>query len=148
MPLKVVEFQIGDINFAGDIQSIIEVIEYQKVVKVPNTPDFVEGIINLRGEVIPIIDLAKRFAIYREDDKNKRKKIMIAQVEDKTIGLIVDDVSRVLDIPDEKIDAVDVLTGVSEETLKYLLAVAKMDDKLILLIDISKLLSKEEKSQL
>ncbi len=144
---KGVEFQVGEEFFVADINYIREVISWQEVSKVPNVPEFVEGIINLRGKVIPVVDLAKRFNFEVKIDNTKRK-IMIVQVFEKLVGIIVDNVTRVIDVTDEMIDDTDILQNVANTVAGYLKGVAKIGEKLVMIIDLEALFSPEERERL
>ena len=144
---KGVEFEVGNEYFVADINSVREVISWQEVSKVPNVPEFVEGIINLRGKVIPVVDLAKRFNFEVKVEPSKRK-IMIVQVFGKLVGIIVDNVTRVVDVTDEMIDDTGILQNVADTVAGYLKGVAKIDNKLVMIIDLEALFSPEERKHL
>ncbi|GAB6886666.1 chemotaxis protein CheW [Desulfothermus okinawensis JCM 13304] len=143
--LQLVSFKLGDEEFGVDIMQVQEIIRMQNITSVPNAPDFVEGVINLRGRVIPIIDLRKRFGL-EEKSHDKATRIIVVKVEEITVGLVVDEVSEVLRIP---IDTVEppppIVAGVESE---YIKGVGKLEDRLLILLDLTKTLSKEEKASL
>ncbi len=143
--LQLVSFMIGDEEFAVDILIVQEIIRMLQVTKVPNAPDFVDGVINLRGRIIPVIDLRCKMGMKRiEHDKNTR--IIVVEVIGKTVGFIVDAVTEVLRIPSSITEAPpEIVAGVNSEFIK---AVGKLEDRLLILIDIEKILSTSEYKEL
>lgn len=139
--LQLVSFNIGNEEFGVDILLVQEINKYVPITKVPNSPDFVEGVINLRGRVIPIVDLRTRLKMEKkEPDKDTR--IIVVDLGQKTIGFIVDSVSEVLRIPANITETPpELVSGIDSEFIK---SVGKLDDRLLILIDLNKLLSKEE----
>ncbi len=143
--LQLVSFKLGDEEFGVDIMQVQEIIRMQNITSVPNAPDFVEGVINLRGRVIPIIDLRKRFGL-EQKDHDKATRIIVVKVDEITVGLVVDEVSEVLRIPKETVEPPPpIVAGVESE---YISGVGKLEDRLLILLDLSKTLSKEEKASL
>ncbi|WP_250160177.1 chemotaxis protein CheW [Caloranaerobacter azorensis] len=105
-------FKIGNEEYGIDIMNVKEIGPYQKSVKVPNAPSFVEGIINYRGNVIPIISLHKRFNIEQKDIDNNTR-IIVINLKDKQIGFIVDEASQTIRLNDKDIDpAPDIVAGI------------------------------------
>ena len=143
--LQLVSFFIGNEEFGVDILYVQEINRMSQVTKVPNSPDFVDGVINLRGRVIPVIDLRLRLGMpKKEPDKNTR--IIVMEVTGKTVGFIVDSVNEVLRIPKNVTEAPpDLAVGVNSEFIK---SVGKLEDRLLILIDLEKILSKEENHEL
>jgi purine-binding chemotaxis protein CheW len=142
--LQLVSFLIGKEEFGVDIGYVQEINRMVQITKVPNAPAFVDGVINLRGRIIPVIDLRLKLGMERkEHDKNTR--IVVVEVAGKTVGFIVDAVTEVLRIPSNITEAPpDMVTGVNSE---YIKAVGKLEDRLLILIDLEKILSKEETLQ-
>jgi len=143
--LQLVSFFIGNEEFGVDILFVQEINRMSQITTVPNSPDFVNGVINLRGRVIPVIDLRSKFGMpKKEPDKNTR--IMVMEVSGKTVGFIVDSVNEVLRIPKNVTEAPPSLAlGVNSE---YIKSVGKLDDRLLILIDLEKILSTVESMQL
>ena len=108
------------------------------ITRVPQSPPFIEGVINLRGKVIPVIDMGKRFGLEKvATDKNNR--IVVVNVADMILGIIVDAVTEVIRIPTDAIEPVsDIITAAKSD---YLLGIAKIGDKMVILLEIGKLLS-------
>ncbi len=143
--LQLVSFMIGDEEYGVDILLVQEIIRMLQVTKVPNAPDYVDGVINLRGRIIPVIDLRCKLGIERkEHDKNTR--IVVVEVSGKTVGFIVDAVTEVLRIPESITEAPpEIVTGVNSE---YIKAVGKLEDRLLILVDIEKMLAASEKIEI
>jgi purine-binding chemotaxis protein CheW len=143
--LQLVSFKIGNEEFGINILIVQEIIKTVQITKVPNAPVFVEGIINLRGRIIPVIDLRTRLNLEKKvQDKDTR--IIVIEISSKTIGFIVDEVNEVLRIPKSITEPPpEMVTSINSD---YITAVGKLDDRLITLIDLEKILSNDEKSQL
>ncbi len=143
--LQLVSFTIGNEEFGVDILYVQEINRMIQITKVPNAPDFVDGVVNLRGRVIPVIDLRSRLGMERKPhDKNTR--IVVVEVSGNTVGFIVDAVKEVLRIPKNITEPPpEMVAGVDSE---FILAVGKLEDRLITLINLEKVLSKGEKAQL
>lgn len=142
---QLVVFTLAEEYYGVDIGTVREIIRMQSITKVPKTPKFVKGVINLRGAVIPVIDLRNRFDLPPgEDDKDSR--IVVLDMGGQNIGAIVDAVTEVLRIP---VDCVEppssIVTSVESE---YLLGIAKLSSRLIILLDVDEVLSGTEKAQL
>lgn len=139
--LQLVTFSIGDEEFGVDILKVQEIIRTMEITKVPRAPAFVEGVINLRGKVIPILDLRKRFGLEtRPHDKNTR--IIVIEINNMIVGFVVDSVSEVLRIPASTVEPPPpVVAGLESE---YISGVGKLEDRLLILLDLNRLLSHEE----
>jgi len=138
--LQLVSFKIGPEEFGVDITKVQEINRMVDITKVPQAPAYVEGVINLRGKVIPIIDLRKRLGVQlQENDKNTR--IVVVDIDSHVMGMIVDSVSEVLRIPVSTIEPPpDIATGVNAE---YIQGVAKMDERLLIFLDLSRVIDLE-----
>lgn len=143
--LQLVSFHVGEEEFGIDILRVKEIIRVLQITKVPNSPDYVEGVINLRGRVIPIIDLRVRLAVTKTD-LNTSSRIIVLEIGDKTVGFIVDSVSEVLRISKSLIEPPPSI--VSNINTDYITAIVKLDDKLLILLDMEKVLTTEEKNGL
>ncbi len=143
--LQLVTFNISNEEFGVDILKVQEIIRTMEITKVPRAPEFVEGVINLRGKVIPIIDLRRRFGMdSRKHDSQTR--IVVIELNNMIVGFVVDSVSEVLRIPaDTVVPPPAIVSGVDSE---YISGVGKLDDRLLILIDLEKLLSQDEHEQL
>ena len=142
---QLVVFQLAQQTYGIDIASVYEIIRMEKITRVPRTPDFIEGVINLRGKIIPVIDLCKRFNL-AETEKTSSSRIIIVDVGGNTIGIIVDAVSEVLSVPADSIEPPPpMIHGIDAA---YLRGIAILDDRLIILLNLDKLLYEQEKSEL
>lgn len=144
--MQLVSFLLGNEEFGADILMVQEIIRMQPITRVPNAPKFVEGVINLRGKVIPIVDLRTRLNVNGEKDK-KKIRIIVVDVDGMIAGFIVDSVSQVLRIPKNTIEPAPsiVIAGIGSE---YITGVSKLDDKLLILLDFRKILTTREKKEL
>ncbi len=135
---QLVVFNIGDETFGVDIIQVQEIVRLQEITKIPSTPEFVEGIVNLRGKVIPLVDMRKRFG-FTQKTNDEDSRIIVTVLGGQMIGIIVDNVSEVLRIQDEDIEAPpDIVAGVGRE---YLQGVGKVDGRLIVLLDLNSILN-------
>jgi purine-binding chemotaxis protein CheW len=144
--LQLVTFKIGEEEFGVDILRVQEIIRTMEITRVPNSPDFVEGVINLRGKVIPIIDLRRRFGLeMREHDKHTR--IIVIEINGMIVGFVVDAVHEVLRIPEDTVEPPPpaVMGGIDSE---YISGVGKLNDRLLILLELNRLLSREEQVEL
>jgi purine-binding chemotaxis protein CheW len=143
--LQLVSFKIGNEEFGVDILKVQEINKMVPITKVPNSPVFVEGVINLRGKVIPIVDFRKRLGMEKAE-QTKDTRIIVVDVDSRTIGFIVDSVSEVLRIPRSITEAPpEIVTGIDSE---FITSVGKLDDRLLILIDLNKILSTAEKDEI
>ncbi|MBI1749447.1 MAG: purine-binding chemotaxis protein CheW [Acidobacteria bacterium] len=139
--LQLVSFHLAGEEFGMDILKVQEIIRMQELTRVPNSPDFVEGVLNLRGKVIPVIGLRRRFGI-DSIDADKQTRIVVVEVHGTILGLVVDSVSEVLRIPKSTVEPPPRLCKVERE---YISGVGKLDSRLMILFDVERLLSETEK---
>ncbi|NOZ24762.1 MAG: chemotaxis protein CheW [Nitrospirae bacterium] len=134
--LQLASFRLGEEEYAIDISTVQEINRMTEITKVPNSPPYIEGVLNLRGRIIPAVNLRKKFGLpEREFDRHTR--IMVVDIEGTMVGLIVDAVSEVLRLAPETIEpAPEMATGVNS---KYIKGVGKIDDRLIILLDLERL---------
>lgn len=139
--LQLVSFKIGSEEFGVDILKVQEINRMVDITKVPQAPNYVEGVINLRGKVIPIVDLRKRFSLeIKEHDKNTR--IVVVDIGGNIMGMVVDSVSEVLRLPSSTIEPPpEIVTGINSE---YIKGVAKLEDRLLIFLDLSKVIDVSE----
>ena len=145
--LQLVGFTLGEEDFGVDILSVQEINRVTEITKIPSTPDFVLGVINLRGNVIPVIDLRSRLGM-PEKEHDKQTRIIVADVEDRTVGLVVDAVSEVIRMDSNLVEPPPELIVGTTDKGKYIKGVGKLDDKLLMLLDINSMFSKKEQEQL
>lgn len=143
--LQQVVFKLDKEEYGLDIMSVNGIEKYQEVVKIPNSPEYVDGIINLRGEVLPVFSLRKKFHL-QEKEKDDKTKIIVAYTNNMKIGFVVDMVVEILNIEEEDIEATPkILTGIDR---RYIKSVAKVDERMIILLDIELIVTDEEKMSL
>jgi purine-binding chemotaxis protein CheW len=143
--IQVVSFRLGSEEYGVDISQVQEIIRMVEITHVPRAPRFMEGVINLRGQLIPIIDLRTRFSMPRAEH-TKSTRIIVTEIGSKRVGIVVDSVSEVLNIPVDQVeDAPDMIAGVGTE---YIQGVGKVNDRLIILLDLTMVMSGDEKAQL
>jgi len=143
--IQVVSFKLGSEEYGVDIAQVQEINRMVAVTHVPRAPQFMEGVINLRGQLIPIIDLRARFGMPRAEH-TKNTRIVVTEIGAKRVGMVVDSVSEVLRLPVDQIeDAPEMLTGVETE---YIRGVGKIEDRLIILLDLGRIISGAEKREL
>ncbi len=140
MEKQLVLFELGGELYGVDIGAVYEIIRMQPITSVPKAPFFVNGVINLRGRVIPIVDMRKRFSL-PEAKQNKDNRIMVMESGGQNIGIIVDAVTEVLRIPADSVEPPSdiIVTAASD----YLLGIANRDGHMIILLDLDKVLSKD-----
>jgi purine-binding chemotaxis protein CheW len=135
---KYVVFKLEGEEYGIDILRVKEIKEMLRITRVPKAPSFVRGVVNLRGEVIPVIDLRKKFNLQEGNDADSTR-IVIVTVDEITIGLIIDTSSEVLEIDKEAIEEPPM--AVSSIDHSYILGIGKVDDRLIILLDVAKIIS-------
>lgn len=140
--LQVVVFELGDELYGADIAVVREVGPLQRVTRVPRTPRYIEGVTNLRGRVIPVIDLRRRLGL-PVTPHTKQTRIAVAELDGGQVGMIVDSVQEVLRIPS---GAVEPPTGlVSKLDAESITGVAKVGDRLIVLLDLAHVLQRDDR---
>ncbi len=145
MEQQLVVFELANEHYGLDISAVEGIIKMQAITKMPQAPMFVEGVTNLRGTVVPVIDLRKRFNLpVLEHTKDTR--IVVVYMEKTKIGMIVDGVSEVLRIPEESIEPTPPM--VSNVNTAFIRGIAKLDGRLVTLLDLTKVLSLEEHASL
>lgn len=143
-------FELSDEDYGLEIASVESIIKLQPITSVPHAPDFVEGVTNLRGRVLPVIDLRKRFNVKRDpEDKKERGKetrIIVMIMNGTMLGMIVDAVSEVLRVSEEAIEPLpDMTTTINEG---FITGVAKLEERLVILLDLEKLMTPQQKEKL
>lgn len=143
--MQLVSFRLDQEEYGIEITKVQEIILMGEITRVPQTPNFIKGLINLRSTVIPIVDLRLRFGL-NEEPATDDTRIMVVNVVGKTIGIIVDAVSEVLRISQEQIaPPPPTVAGLGRE---YLTGLVKFDKRLLILLDIDRILAQEETQSL
>jgi len=143
---QLVIFKLVDGIYGVDIQYVREINRLTKITPIPNAPTFVEGIINLRGTIVPVVNLAQRFGLDKTEH-TKDTRIVVIESDGHTLGMEVDGVSEVLRIPANDIDPATNMST-SGIDVDFVEGVGKVDDRLILILNTNKLFSAEERAQL
>lgn len=145
MDQQILVFALADEYFCVDIASVEGIVMLQEITKVSQPPSFVEGVINLRGSVLPVIDLRKRFGLaFQEATKDTR--IIVVTLGSKKVGMIVDVVSEVLTIPEQSIEPPPSM--VTTVDTAFIVGIAKVDERLIILLDLAEVLTIQEQAEL
>jgi purine-binding chemotaxis protein CheW len=138
--LQFVGFHVGSEEFVVNILRVQEIIRAQQLTRVPNSPACMEGVMNLRGKIIPVIALRKRFGL-EEAPPDKQNRIVVVEVQGSVFGFAVDAVSEVLRLPSHTVEPPPRLGPVERE---YVAGVGKLGDRLLILLDTDRLLSEPE----
>ncbi len=142
---KVVVFNIGDEEYAAEINQVERILEFEKITRIPDAPEFLKGVINYQDKIVPVIDLKVRFNL-PETSIKEESKIIIAKHDEGDVGLIIDGVSQVLDVPSESITPPpDIIAGIVKE---YIKAIIKLDKRIVILLDLGRILSFNERKEL
>ncbi len=145
MEIQLVVFQLIDEEYGIEIGKVQEIVNLVKITRMPKAPAFVEGIINLRGGVVPIIDIKKRFDLTTKEHDEKTR-IMVVLIEGQAMGMIVDSVSEVLRLPKKDIEPPPPIMG--DISSDYIKGVGKVGDRIVTLLDLDKVLSIEIEPEL
>jgi purine-binding chemotaxis protein CheW len=137
-----ISFSVGQEEYGVELLRVKEVIRVREITWLPKAPSFVKGIINLRGDIIPIIDLRDKFGLEARAN-TAQTRVIVVEVEGRLIGMVVDSASQVVRIPADQIDAPPpVLGGLSQE---FITGVGKTEDKLVILLNVDAILTVDEK---
>lgn len=132
--LQLVSFNLGAEEFVVDIAAVQEIVRMPEITRVPRAPEFVEGVVNLRGKIIPVLDLRKRFRL-PVTEPTKSTRIIIVAIAGKTIGLIVDGVSEVLRLDAASVEATPEMVATQIDSA-FLKGIAKLGGRLLILLDL------------
>lgn len=152
--MQIVMFQVGAEEYGLDINVITEVVRPLKITPLPRMPEFIEGVINLRGVIIPVVDLRKRFALTKSNDNPRTMRMIIVRGAftgpsgggGGLLGLVVDAVKEVLYLPAKDVEpAPAAATGQNAE---FIIGMGKVGDRLVILLDSSMILSRQERAAL
>jgi purine-binding chemotaxis protein CheW len=137
---QIVGFRVGNENFGVPIGIVHEIVRMMDITVVPDAPSFVEGVINLRGKIIPVVDLRKRFA--EEPQPHRRNRIMVAELDGHQVGLVVDAANEVVKLDPELIEPPPNIFEQGE--VNYVTGVGKLNGKLVIMIDLAKIMQRGE----
>ena len=136
--IQLVVFDLASEHYGVDISDVREIMRMQNITKVPGAVSYVEGVINLRGKVLPVLDLRKRLGL-KVAEQTEESRIVVVDIADGEVGVIVDAVTEVLRVPNASIEPPSSM--VAQGNSDYLRGIAKLTDRLIILLDLNKLLS-------
>lgn len=143
--LQLVVFKLEKEEYGVDIMQVQEISPYQQPTKVPNSPSFVEGIVNLRGDITPVVSLKKKFNL-AETEVTEMTRLIIINNGSRRTGFVVDDASEVISISDKNIEeAPSMIVGADR---KYIQGVGKIDQRILIILNLHELLTEEEEEQL
>ena len=143
--LHIVGFRVGAETFGVPITCVHEIVRVPSITNVPDSPEFVEGVINLRGKIVSVVDLRKRFGETNLDPQ-KKNRVIVVESGGKLVGLIVDSASEVLRIPNADIEPPPSVLQNSESS--YVTGVGKYQNRLIILVDLQRVLQRGEMRKL
>jgi purine-binding chemotaxis protein CheW len=131
-------FRMGEEDYGIEIRQITEIVGMQRITKVPDSPEYVKGVINLRGQVLPVTDLRLRFGMDSRD-YDERTCIVVVQVRDSHVGLIVDTVNEVVDIPDERISEPPASAKGTQNG--FLIGMGRLEERVVMLLNMENVLA-------
>ena len=140
--VQLVSFSIDKIEYGVDILAVHDILRMPDITRLPNTPDFIKGVINLRGNVVPVVDIKRRFGLARAKFTDS-SRIIVIETNSKLVGLLVDNVNQVVRLPETNINPhSELIDGISEE---FIQGIGRMRDRLIIILTLSHILFEEEK---
>jgi purine-binding chemotaxis protein CheW len=135
--LQIVSFLLDEVEYGVDILAVHEILRYPDITRLPNTPEFIKGVINLRGNVIPVVDVRVRFG-FPTAEVTDLTRIIVIESEGKEVGLLVDNVYQVVRLPESHVDQPsELIEGVSEEFIK---GIGRLKDRLIVILNLGNML--------
>ncbi len=139
--VQLVSFMLEEVEYGIDILAVHEILRMPEITRLPNTPLYVRGVINLRGNVIPVVDVRERFGLSRAKITDLTR-IIVVEIGEKLVGLLVDNVYQVVRMPEKNIDPPsELIEGVSEE---YIMGIGRLQDRLIVILNLGNILFAEE----
>ena len=139
---QLVVFQLGAELYGVEISRVHEIIRLQSITRVPRAPGFVEGVINLRGKVIPVVDLRRHFGLPAADH-TRASRIVVVEIGEQVVGIIVDSVSEVLRVNTSTVEPPSpVVAGLESD---YLHGIARLPERLVILLDLDRVLARDER---
>lgn len=140
--VQLVGFVLDDVEYGVDILNVFEIQKMHQIAHLPNSPDYIKGILNLRGDVIPVIDLRVRFGI-EATEATEFSRIIVIDTEGKKIGLFVDSVRKVLRIPEANVSPPsELITDLSEE---FVHGIGRMQDHLVIILNVTNIIGDAQK---
>lgn len=140
-----VTFRLGDETYGVNVMQVQEVLRITEIAPVPGAPDYVVGIINLRGNVVTVIDTRKRFGLYPKDPDDAAR-IVIIEADHQVIGILVDSVAEVVELRGSEVESAPNVGN--EESSRYIQGVTSRNGELLILVDLNRFLSEEDKAEM
>ena len=141
--IQLISFRLGDEEFGVDISSVREITTVGEISQIPRAPSFIQGVMNLRGQIIAVIDLARRFGIPSTEELSPNARIVVAEIKNHTIGILVGEVPKVAKLTEEDIEpAPEAIQDKGERD--YIKGVGKLGERLIIILDLEKVLATRE----
>lgn len=138
---QIVSFTVGKEEYGVHIEDVQEIVRMPSITRLPQTESFIKGVINLRGNVIPVIDMRERFGM-EKTEYTGTTRVIVVKMEEKLVGMIVDTVSQVLELSQDDVsDPPEIIHGLSRE---YIEGIGRVNDAMIILLRIQKVLTAEE----
>lgn len=142
---QIVSFTLGDVEYGIDILLVHEILRIPEITRLPNAPSFIRGVINLRGNVIPVVDVRERFG-FSKVETNDLSRIIVIETDGRLVGLFVDNVSQVIRISEKNIDPPSALIeGVSED---FIAGIGRLNDRLIVILQMKFILFEKSSEQI
>ncbi len=145
--IQLVNFRLREEEFGVDINSVSEITKVGDISYIPEAPSFIQGVTNLRGQVIAVVDLARQFGLNVQENLPESARIVVSKINGQIVGMLVDEVQEILKIPEENIEPAPELIQ-TEVSKDYIKGVGKLDGRLIVLLDLEKVLAPHEKEDL
>jgi purine-binding chemotaxis protein CheW len=142
---QVATFKLGAEEYAVNVAQVQEIVRLSTLTKVPRSPAYVEGVVNLRGRIVPVVDLARRFELAGQE-RTKATRVIITAVGGRTVGMLVDAVTEVLRLPDDAVDAAPQLLQDGARA-EFVTGIGKIDGRLLIMLDLARVLSKEDAAE-
>jgi len=144
--IQFVIFQLGPSYFGVPIVQVVRILRMMDITRVPRAPGFLEGVINVEGDIVPVVSLKKRFELEYEETDPRQARILIVEVKDQIVGMIVDAVTGITWVPVSAIEPPPSM--VADISGVYLTGIARHEGRLLIMLDLSRVLTTEEVSQL
>ena len=139
--IQLVSFMLEDVEYGVEILAVHEILRFPEITRLPNTPVYIKGVINLRGNVIPVVDIRNRFSM-PSGAVTDLTRIIVIETTEKLVGLLVDNVYQVVRLPDSNIDAPsELIEGVSDE---FITGIGRLRDRLIVILNLDNILFTKE----
>lgn len=142
---QIVVFKLGKEEYGIDIMRVLEIIDYREVTPIPELPEYIEGMVNIRSDIYPIVNLRKRFRL-KGQGVDTESKIILMNLEELKVGFVVDSVCEILSISEDMIQRTPKF--IAKYQSKYITGVTKQNDRMILLLDVDLLISEDDQEAL